>query len=561
MTIDLHTLKCGECGSGALRRAGLNQYQCEHCASVSLVEDKVSDRLERVLEQVKGEAARRLAREEAAHRRSTNKAAVIIFGVSVAMMLVVVPLVNGFTQRGKATGARRAAAAVAPPAREVPADSLQLVEARQVLLGGGSSARPKLLVTVRNQGDRPLERAGIAARFFDGDEPVGQGSQSVPIGLLMPGESAPLLLDLPTGRNVTRQALSVPSLRSPREAIDGPPLRLSRALLLQQGDAVRLVGRLVNGRSDAALAGMEVLATLYDEAGTVVGLGHGYPRSGVLAPGERTSVDLRMERLGDRRVPIASWDYRIDYQLATPDRASRVPVRAGDRVVRGEGAPQLFHPGLYLGAEDLLAEEAERFDPAQIELAPLVAVRSTTQDPLYLTEIVNRSAEAIVLSPGAVISRFDGARLDGTTTVGGLSALYPGERLPVLLEPRDAPAITQTRVEWKPMRRAALPGPRAPLVVEVTSTRADTSSVLVNFSRRYSYKFVQVSGQVRNAGAGIVRKPVLWLSLRDRDGRLTGFGKVDNLPSIAAGDSVPFQIKIDQLGRDFARVDTLYQTD
>jgi DNA-directed RNA polymerase subunit RPC12/RpoP len=560
MTIDLRTLKCGECGSGTLRRAGLNQYQCEHCGSVSLVEDHVSDRLEHVLEQVKGEAARRLAQEEAAHRRSTNKAAAIIFCVAVAMMLVVVPLVNGFTQRGKASSARRAAAA--PPAREIPVDSLQLVEARQVLLGSGDGARPKLLVTVRNQSDRPLERAGVTARFFDGDEPVGEGSQSVPIGLLQPGESAPLLLDLPAGRKVTRQVLSVPWMRTPGDAVDGPPLSLARALLLQQGDAVRLVGRLVNARSDAGLAGMQVLATLHDEAGNVIGLGHGYPRSGVLAPGESTSVDLRMERLGDRRVPIASWDYRIDYQLAPTGRAGRMPVRShSDRVVRVAGGPQSFHPELRLSAEDLLADEAERFDPAQLELAPLVAVRSTTQEPLYLTEIVNRSADAIVLSPGAVIARFDGARLDGSTTVGGLSALYPGERLPVLLEPRDAPAITQTRFEWKPMRRAALPGPRAPLVVEVTSTRADTSSVLVNFSRRYSYKFVQVSGQVRNAGADIVRKPVLWLSLRDRDGRLTGFGKVDNLPSIAAGDSVPFQLRIDQLGRDFARVDTLYQTD
>ena len=49
MSIDLQTLKCGECGSSALRRTGLNEYTCAHCGSMSLVEDDVSDRLERCL--------------------------------------------------------------------------------------------------------------------------------------------------------------------------------------------------------------------------------------------------------------------------------------------------------------------------------------------------------------------------------------------------------------------------------------------------------------------------------------------------------------------------------
>ena len=63
MTIDLQTLKCGECGSSVLKRTGLNEYTCDHCGSVTLVADNVSDRLERVLDQVKNEAGRRLAAE------------------------------------------------------------------------------------------------------------------------------------------------------------------------------------------------------------------------------------------------------------------------------------------------------------------------------------------------------------------------------------------------------------------------------------------------------------------------------------------------------------------
>jgi hypothetical protein len=106
-----------------------------------------------------------------------------------------------------------------------------------------------------------------------------------------------------------------------------------------------------------------------------------------------------------------------------------------------------------------------------------------------------------------------------------------------------------------------MPGPRVPLRVQVEGTRAGTSSVLVNFSQRSSYKYVEVSGTVANPGQAIVRKARLWVSLRDREGQLTGFTQLDNLPAIAPGESVPFQAKIDQFGRDFARVDTLYQSE
>ena len=85
--------------------------------------------------------------------------------------------------------------------------------------------------------------------------------------------------------------------------------------------------------------------------------------------------------------------------------------------------------------------------------------------------------------------------------------------------------------------------------------------MLVNFSRRYSYKFVEVSGSIANPGQAIVRKPRLWVSLRDREGRLAGFTLLDNLPAIAPGESVPFQAKVDQFGRDFASVETLYQSE
>jgi hypothetical protein len=187
--------------------------------------------------------------------------------------------------------------------------------------------------------------------------------------------------------------------------------------------------------------------------------------------------------------------------------------------------------------------------------------RNNIQQRLFLGELVNRSADAVVLAPGGVISRFSGSKAHGTTNIAGLAYLYPGERFPIFLEPQDMERITTTRIEWKPMRRAALPGPRKPLEVKVTGTKAETGSVLLNFSQRFTYKSVEVTGSVKNPGTGIVGKVRLWVSLRDRNGQLTGFKLVENLPAIAPGESVPFQVNVEQNGRDFASVTTLYQTE
>ncbi|MBS80844.1 FxLYD domain-containing protein [Variovorax sp.] len=557
MTIDLQTLKCGECGSSVLKRTGLNEFTCQHCGSVTLVEDDISDRLDRVLDQVKDAAARRLADEQAARQKVAMRTAGFAVAAVVGITLLVT-VVQMFTRKDTSDGGRRAAVASVVD-RNIPTDGLKLGEPRQVLVGSGSSARPKLLVVARNETGKPLERASVKATYYDGETRLEERGESLPISVLEPGESAPLLIDLPSGKNVTRQELQVQRLSAPYRSADGPRLAFSRLRLVQQGDRVRLVGRVVNERKDAAIGGVEALATLYDDAGNVIGFGRGYAQGNDIPPGGRSAIDIDLARFG-RAAQVAAWDYRIAYSTIESG-GSRSAVRSADRVIRTVGAPEVFHADLRLSTEDLLADDSERFDTKDLELLPLVAGRSNIQRPLFLTELVNRSKEAVVIAPGGVISRFGGSKADGATAIQGLAYLYPGERLPILLEPRDVDRITQTRVEWKPMRRAALPGPRTPLEVQVTGTKAETGSVLLNFSQRFLYKSVQVTGKVSNPGTTIVGKVRLWVSLRDRDGQLSGFKLVDNLPAIAPGESVPFQVNVEQNGRDFASVGTLYQTE
>ncbi|MDP9996233.1 DNA-directed RNA polymerase subunit RPC12/RpoP [Variovorax boronicumulans] len=558
MTIDLQTLKCGECGSSVLKRTGLNEYTCDHCGSVTLVEDKVSDRLERVLDQVKNEAGRRLAAEEALRQKLMLRKVGI--GIAVVLAVVLVARIAELLIASRQPAGTQQPVVAAFVDRTIPVDGLKLGEPRQVLLGSGSSAQPKLLVVARNETGKPLSRAGIRATYYDGDSKVDERTETLPIFVLEPGESAPALIDMPNGKNVTRQELQVQKLAEPYTATDGPRMTFSRVRLVQQGERVRLVGRIDNTRKDAAIVGgIDVLATLYDDAGQVIGFGHGYAQASELKPGGQTSVDVSVARFG-RGAAIAAWDYRIGYNIVDAS-GSRTPVRSADRVIRTAAGPESFNPDLRLGTEDLLAEDSERFDPKDLELLPLVDGRNNIQQRLFLGELVNRSTDAIVLAPGGVISRFSGSKAHGTTNITGLAYLYPGERFPIFLEPEDMERFTSTRIEWKPMRRAALPGPRKPLEVKVTGTKAELGSVLLNFSQRFTYKSVEVSGSVKNPGNAIIGKVRLWVSLRDRNGQLTGFKLVDNLPAIAPGESVPFQVDITQNGRDFASVSTLYQTE
>lgn len=560
MTIDLQTLRCGECGSSVLKRTGLNEYTCEHCGSVTLVEDNVSDRLERVLDQVKNEAGRRLAAEEALKQKLVLRK--IGIGVIAVLGVVLVGRIVGlFIGSGKPSpDARPAAVAAAVVDRTIPPDGLKLGEPRQVLVGTGSSALPKLLVVARNETGKPLSRAGVRAVYYDGDSRLDERSEMLPVSVLQPGESAPALIDMPSGKNITRQELRVQKLAEPYSATEGPRMTFSRVRLVQQGERVRLVGRIANARTDGvAIGGIEVLATLYDDAGQVIGIGHGYGQANEIQPGAQTSVDVSIARFG-RAAAIAAWDYRIGYSVVEASGA-RTPVLSADRVIRATGGPENFNPELRLGTDDLLAGDSERFDAKQLELLPLIDGRNNIQQRLFLTELVNRSADAIVLAPGGVISRFSGSKARGTTNISGLAYLYPGERFPIFLEPEDMEKLTETRIEWKPMRRAAMPGPRKPLEVRVTGTKAQTGSVLLNFSQRFTYKSVEVTGSVKNPGNGIVGKVRLWVSLRDRGGQLTGFKLVENLPAIAPGESVPFQVNVEQNGRDFASVTTLYQTE
>lgn len=558
MTINLKTLKCGECGSADLRRQAPNEYACGHCGSVTLVEDQVSQRLERMLAQVTDAARERLALEDGARRRSVATHAV---GWGVGLGLLVAVVTAAVTLLGNRPG-KPGPATLATPARptlprSIPPEALKLGEPRQVLVRRGSSSAAKLLVMARNTHDAPLQRSSIEAAFFDETQGLGKRSQSLPLETIAPGESLPVLIDLPSQGTVTRQDLLVRPLSTPHRSVAAPALKFARARLVQLGDEeLRFVGRIVNDR-EGTLAGMEALVTLLDDSGAVIGLGHGYGSASELRPGQRTSLDFGVQRFG--RGDVAAWEVRVGYSLLQAD-GGRAVASSPERAVRTAGGPERIAP-LPAGSEDLLATEAERFDPAQLELLPIAALRDNTQRPIHVTELVNRSTDAIALSPALLLTPLDGARAGRPIVIAEAGMLYPGERLPILLQPYGVEKVTGWRTEWKPIRKAALPGPRPALEVAITGTQGVEGSALVNFTQRYRTRYVDVTGTVHNPGPGVVRKLQLWVMLRDAQGRLAGFKRVGQLPAASAGDSVPFSASVELWGREAAKVTTLIQAE
>lgn len=536
-----------------LRRVERNQYLCQHCNAVSLVEDQISERLDQVLNQVKDAAAERLANEQSQRHKTVNRNV----GKLMAMMLglvMLVTVVNIFFASKKPKPTRTV---VAQEASRIATDGLKLSEPLQVLTGSGSSLDTELLVMARNETGRPLERVSVQAKLYDGEQQIGNVQERVPLDVLGVGESAPLLFRVPNGKNLTRQELIVQTLSEARRVTVVEPLRLERARLVQQQDNVRLVAYVPNTHASDSLASVEVLAMAYDAAGGLVGFGNGHS-AGEIKPGAKGLVEVTLTRWKGAAA-IASWDYRVNAVLQDTGGQRRA-VLAPQRVIAVATPPEPLDPGLRVSARDLLLDEAERFDVAQLEFTPLVLGRSESQDPVYLTELVNHSKDKIVLSPGAVISLFNGNKAVGTDSVHGITALYPGERRALTLKPTPwGERITQTRVLWKPMRQAALPGPRVPLQLQITGKKAGISSVLVNFSQRFSYKYVEVSGTASNPGSAVIGKLRIWVSLRDKEGKISGYEEVKNVPTLAPGESVPFQARVVQNGRDFFSAEAVYQ--
>jgi len=157
-TINTVTLTCSTCGSAQFAKLDTNEYQCSHCHAVTLVEDNVAQRLEKIL--------RNIQQPKPAPIKPAAIAA-----ISVAILAaVLIPL--AISSLGSSPS-RVPARIVEPP---IDASLVKLTDVQEIKTRG----RTELVMIVRNETGRKIDVPRVTASFFQGDLSLSTVSGSAP---------------------------------------------------------------------------------------------------------------------------------------------------------------------------------------------------------------------------------------------------------------------------------------------------------------------------------------------------------------------------------------------
>jgi len=284
-TINTVTLTCSTCGSAQFTKLAPNEYRCNHCHALTLVEDDVAQRLEKILRGMQQPA-----------RPAQIKPSALAAIVLVVVAVIFVPLVASMLTSSPSTPYRPTP--VAPP---IDASLVKLTDVREVQIRG----RKQLVMIMRNETGKKIDVPRVTATFFQGDLTLTSTLSTPSPRSLEPGEYAPVLISAPE-KAYSRYELQVATPTPARGKNND--VSASKVQLVKNDGAYRLVGLLKNdGAKEAGAAQITVL--LYGQDGALIGTGNGYGSAGALAPGAMTAFDVRCEMLGDEKV--ASYDYMV----------------------------------------------------------------------------------------------------------------------------------------------------------------------------------------------------------------------------------------------------------
>lgn len=236
---------------------------------------------------------------------------------------------------------------------------------------------------------------------------------------------------------------------------------------------------------------------------------------------------------------------------------------AATRIIRVKPAKVRVIEGVTLTTQELLDENFALFDAQALEIVEPRRLANEIGRSLWIAELVNRSEQYIAIDPKLDMAFFEKARGVKLHPSWALpETLYPGERVPVMYGGEGFDKITEFKPAWQAMRRAALPGPRPALTISIDKTDARIGRGTLNFTYRYQYKYVVVSGRVTNDADHDVSKINVWVSLYDAKDRVTGaeFDEL-RLPVLKPGDSAPFEVAVKQYGANFERVGIVYDAE
>lgn len=285
-TINTVTLTCSTCGSAQFTKLAPNEYRCNHCHALTLVEDDVAQRLEKILRGMQAPA-----------RQAAIKPGALAAIVVVVVAAVTIPLVVSMLTPSRTSTPYRAPAQTPP----IDASLVKLTDVREISTRG----RKQLVMIMRNETGRKIDPPRVTATFYQGELALTSSTATPSPRSLQPGEYAPVLISVPD-KAYTRYTLQV-ATPSPARGKNNE-VAASKVQLVQNDGAYRLVGLLKNQGGNVANS-TQITVMLYGEDGTMIGVGNGYATASTLAPDALTAFDVRCEMLGDGKV--ASYDYMV----------------------------------------------------------------------------------------------------------------------------------------------------------------------------------------------------------------------------------------------------------
>lgn len=283
-TINTVTLTCSTCGSAQFIKLDTNEYQCSHCQAVTLVEDNVAQRLEKILRGIQAPAQPKLP-------------PVAIVAIGLTVIAIALLLAVSLFGRG-ASGPSRYSPPVIPP---IDASLVKLTDVQNVRVRN----RNQLVMVMRNETGEKIDSPRVTATFYQGELTLSSATGSPLARTLLPGEYTPVVITLPDTA-YTRYTLepSVPS----RARSTAREIAADKVQLVRSDGAYRLVGLLRNAGSTAANS-TQITVMLYGEDGKLIGTGTGYGSANSLVPGGVTSFDVSCDMLSEGKV--GSYDYMV----------------------------------------------------------------------------------------------------------------------------------------------------------------------------------------------------------------------------------------------------------
>jgi hypothetical protein len=297
------------------------------------VQDDISQRLDRVLDQVKDAAAQRLAQQTPRPPKAINTLAIAAGMVVLAMGIGVA--VQVFKQNRLSPTASNTTTATA----NIATEKLILTPLHTHTTGSGSQALHAVLMQLRNDTGVAVMQPRVKVRWYDGDQLIDETSVSASRDVLLPNETQAVVLNPSSLKKYTRYELEKMPLLAPNKLITGGVLKLSTLRFVRTPDGLVLEGGLQN-MLGYDLSAVAVDAVAYDTAGKVLALGVATFSPAALAAGRSADVQLRFRPMGDIS-QIKALEYTISAnQVDAANRVSTRPIAAAGRTVRLEIAPE-----------------------------------------------------------------------------------------------------------------------------------------------------------------------------------------------------------------------------